>query len=528
MDGHRASRLLLMLIAVAASFLAPGHVAGSGVLQIRGVPVAKNSLYRPDRDFECLDGSRLIPFTRVNDDYCDCGDGSDEPGTAACAHGSFYCENAGHKPAYIPSSWVNDGVCDCCDTSDEYLSPANCVNNCNELGREARLEQQKAEQLAREGNKLRLELSTRGKSIKAEHHSRLVKLKADYEEAELIKKEKEMLKKYAEERESVALEKYKPVEPEVPSQAEITDDEQEEAGEESIQNEVVIKSFFNTLDSDASGTVTIAELQAVKRFDKDRNGEVSEEEALYFLGGKGEATLQEFIVIYQMSIKPFFKEEEAVAEEDDAHQPLDEPLDHEREEDNGEISEGEEEDVAEDEHQKEPLEPEVQYDEETQALVDEATSARERYQEAEKAVNELQSEIRQLEEKQERDYGPDEEYASLDGECFEYTDLEYIYKLCLYGKATQKSKSGSSEVTLGYWYDWAGPTGAKYSKMKYDRGLTCWNGPARSTIVTLSCSTENKLTSVSEPSRCEYAMEFSTPALCNPSLLETADTHDEL
>lgn len=104
----------------------------------------------------------------------------------------------------------------------------------------------------------------------------------------------------------------------------------------------------------------------------------------------------------------------SIAEEDNAQQPPDEPLDHEREEDDGEIIEGEEEEVAEEEHEKEPQEPEVQYDEETQVLIDEATSARERYQEAEKAVNELQSEIRQLEEKLERDYGPDEEFASLE------------------------------------------------------------------------------------------------------------------
>lgn len=221
-----------------------------------------------------------------------------------------------------------------------------------------------------------------------------------------------------------------------------------------------------------------------------------------------------------------FKPETDNKEEVDEEQPT-EDLEHEKEEEN---AEGEEEDadIPEEEHEKEPAEPEIQYDEETQALIDDATSARERFQEAEKAINDLQSEIRQLEEKVDRDYGPEDVFVSLDNECFEYSDLEYVYKLCLYATASQRSKSGGNSVTLGHWSEWVGPAGAKYTKMKYDRGLTCWNGPTRSTIVTLLCGTENKLISVTEPSRCEYAMEFSTPALCNPSAMETADRHDEL
>jgi len=39
------------------------------------------ALYNPDKDFQCIDGLRTIPFAHVNDDYCDCLDGSDEPGT---------------------------------------------------------------------------------------------------------------------------------------------------------------------------------------------------------------------------------------------------------------------------------------------------------------------------------------------------------------------------------------------------------------------------------------------------------------
>lgn len=38
------------------------------------------ALYDPEQDFRCFDGSLTIPFAHVNDDYCDCMDGSDEPG----------------------------------------------------------------------------------------------------------------------------------------------------------------------------------------------------------------------------------------------------------------------------------------------------------------------------------------------------------------------------------------------------------------------------------------------------------------
>ena len=37
--------------------------------------------YDPAKDFTCLDGSLTVPFSNVNDDYCDCADGTDEPGT---------------------------------------------------------------------------------------------------------------------------------------------------------------------------------------------------------------------------------------------------------------------------------------------------------------------------------------------------------------------------------------------------------------------------------------------------------------
>ena len=53
---------------------------------IRGLDPALEARYQPvDGKFACLDGEQSISFARVNDDYCDCRDGSDEPGGPAAA-----------------------------------------------------------------------------------------------------------------------------------------------------------------------------------------------------------------------------------------------------------------------------------------------------------------------------------------------------------------------------------------------------------------------------------------------------------
>ncbi|KAM0945927.1 putative glucosidase II beta subunit [Dioscorea sansibarensis] len=83
---------------------------------------------------KCRDGSKTFGKDSLNDGYCDCSDGTDEPGTSACPEGRFYCKNLGDAPRILFSSRVNDRICDCCDGSDEYESGINCPNTCRKDG----------------------------------------------------------------------------------------------------------------------------------------------------------------------------------------------------------------------------------------------------------------------------------------------------------------------------------------------------------------------------------------------------------
>lgn len=92
--------------------------------RIRGTHVTQTEAYkiRSDGTFQCLQSKELVPYSSINDDYCDCADSSDEPGTSACPQSKFYCtfQDEVSAPQFVLGSRVGDGVCDCCDGSDEW------------------------------------------------------------------------------------------------------------------------------------------------------------------------------------------------------------------------------------------------------------------------------------------------------------------------------------------------------------------------------------------------------------------------
>ncbi|KAA0188799.1 Glucosidase II beta subunit, partial [Fasciolopsis buskii] len=104
--------------------------------------------------FKCLLTPLSIPWSKVNDDYCDCPDGSDEPGSSACPNGSFFCRDVQYKVVSIPSNFVNDGYIDCCDGSDEHDGRTQHESTCTLLAEAHQKARFAIEQGVMEGHKI--------------------------------------------------------------------------------------------------------------------------------------------------------------------------------------------------------------------------------------------------------------------------------------------------------------------------------------------------------------------------------------
>lgn len=50
-----------------------------------GVPTSESHIYiKLGETFTCIKSKEVIYFSQINDNFCDCKDGSDEPSTNAC------------------------------------------------------------------------------------------------------------------------------------------------------------------------------------------------------------------------------------------------------------------------------------------------------------------------------------------------------------------------------------------------------------------------------------------------------------
>ncbi|XP_006645765.2 glucosidase 2 subunit beta [Oryza brachyantha] len=201
--SHRALLLAALLLWISAA------AASRPPLDTLGIPPQDEAYFRGGV-IKCRDGSGRFTRDKLNDDFCDCPDGTDEPGTSACPEGKFYCQNAGHSPITIFSSRVNDGICDCCDGSDEYDSNVTCKNTCWEAGKVAREKLKKKVATYKSGVVIRNQEVQKAKVAFTKDDAELAKLKGEEKIlqglVDKLKEQKRLIEK-AEEEERLRKEK---------------------------------------------------------------------------------------------------------------------------------------------------------------------------------------------------------------------------------------------------------------------------------------------------------------------------------
>ncbi|QIW95407.1 hypothetical protein AMS68_000925 [Peltaster fructicola] len=534
----------------------------------RGVAPEFAKFYKDSSAFACISNPSIsILFSRVNDDYCDCPDGSDEPGTAACAHLSplspqtpantvkgtvnsslalpgFYCKNKGHIPSYVPFTNVNDGVCDydlCCDGSEEFgnVGGVVCPDKCKEIGKEWRKADEtrqkslgtamrKRKELVLEAQRLRKEVEDAVKDMQSIAQGLEVKVRAaEIELAEVERKEKGKL----------------------------------------VRKESAKKGKIGVLTSLAKQRINELKdnLKRVQTQRDSSNGRLQELEAL--------------LKTFKEEYNPNFNDEgvkRAVRAWDD-YAARDKPADFNTAEDRDVetmLKPDEENGLNWAEFDDDEDEMAVLYQFENYlppslrawldqklrdlrvALIDNGiiaassssstesksvTDARSRLEGIRRDLEDNQNKVKSHKEDLEKDFGADDIFRALKGKCVEKDSGEYTYEVCFLDKTTQKSKKGGSQTNMGNYVrmetitvddelpaNGKGLGSGQRIALKYENGQHCWNGPNRSTLVVLACSEENEVWKIVEEEKCVYRMEVGTPAVCEASSQPQAQSKDEL
>ncbi|RKF78018.1 Glucosidase 2 subunit beta [Golovinomyces cichoracearum] len=530
----------------------------------RGVGPKNAHLYPTNSEFKCIfNPSIILKHSQINDDYCDCPDGSDEPGTAACSSVSssslsqlviptphnttlaipgFYCNNQGHIPAYLPLMNVNDGVCDydlCCDGSDEWagIGGVKCTNQCKEMGREWKLQQEIKYNLFKSALTKRSQLVSKAKTIRAELETKIQNLHQEIADSE--GKIISLKKKYE-------------------------DIQRRERGRMLRSDSVRKEKKINVL----ANLITM-------RFDQLRqalSGVVSKSNALQ----KRVDELEKILSAFKEDYNPNFNDEgvkRAVkawedyaatqkAAENEAPEYEEYDIDVILKEDNegqginwDEFKSTEDSDALSclkfEEYLPVSLRnwiseksvafrillmdrgilPPIDADEVESKVV---TEAREAFETESSELTKKQISIKENREDLDKDYGKDDVFRALKGRCLEKDSGEYTYELCWLEGTKQKSKKSGSQTIMGTFYafdkltidgddvriddgDHIDLSSGERLTLKYGNGQNCWNGPSRETLVVLGCADEDVIWKISELEKCKYRMDVGTPAACDIS-----------
>ncbi|KAF7894765.1 uncharacterized protein EAF01_010215 [Botrytis porri] len=548
-----AAKALVLLSTISTSVLAAEASRPRGV----GPEFAK--FYKSTDKFTCLSNPSIsIDISKLNDDYCDCPDGSDEPGTSACTYLSnlsppqplqgttgssphntslalpgYYCKNKGHMPTYVPFTYVNDGVCDyelCCDGSDEWenVGGIKCADKCAEIGKEwKRLDDIRTKAQVK-ANKKRDELVNEAQRLRAD--VRMSIGRTELEISQLEKKEEELKQKYEEV-------------------------ERRERGK-------VVKT-----SEGKTSKVSILALMAKTRVAELRDALTGVQAKKVALQNKVNE-LEGILARFKEERNPNFNDEgvkravkawEDYAATKDASEAEDtESQDAAVDETAKAENDGIEWETWENDEEESDVDALYKFEEylpesirawvhqkvtdlriiliENGVLADNANSgsesksvqdARNAYQAVSDDVGAKQNTLSNLKSDLEKDYGVDDIFRALKGSCVSKDSGEYDYELCWMEKTSQKSKKGGGNTGMGNFVrfdkievdeevdaEGKGLGKGVRTTLVYENGQHCWNGPNRATTVVLACAEKDEIWKVVEMEKCNYRMDVGTPAVC--------------
>ncbi|CUM46092.1 uncharacterized protein AC631_01397 [Debaryomyces fabryi] len=466
----------LRLLIAAVLLTIYGNISVVCGAEVIGIPPNEQDLYSPivnhetgEKTWRCLgDPNIVLNYDQINDNYCDCPDGSDEPGTNACPYDfsrKFYCHNEGHIPGYLDNFKLNDGVCDyeiCCDGSDEYLS-GKCENKCVEI-----------------------------------HQQYLTYLQASKEEMDISLSEKKKLLVIAQERRALIESRLKDLEKELEMSLKFKDKEIES---QSVEDDVPDQLVYSKLSP------YIEELQMNIQGDRNKIEDYSKKIA--YLEGILSSLIENYNPNFNdLAVKDTvnkFRDYVSNKDEKEGIQTNSLNLLNSLSKESEKLSYNSENESVEIfypgisnmiHYYYSSFVKSYMKNEEKEDFADEEEKTTE-------DIESLKDEIAKFNEDLAKDYGKDDILRSVESQWIKKRLAGYSYNIGFLDSIYQDN------TLIGRYSRLEG------NKLIYDQGAKCWNGPRRSGIVEMICGPKHDLISIGEPEKCEYHFELITPIVCN-------------